>query len=399
MYINDNMAALSADSYLSKNNDAMTSAITQLSSGYRINSAADNAAGYVISENMDTQVQGMTQATQNTQDGINMMKTANSALDEVETQLNNMRNLTLHAASANGDATSLAADQAQFAQAAVSISRIASNTSFNGKNLLGATGSNISGASFQIGSNQSQTVAVGVTGTAADMTTAGLGVGAASDATKTINANGPMMSGSATATLGTTETLTINGQSVVLASTMNRAAVLNAINSVAGTTGVTAGLTDYYGNTNSNPANNTFLTFNATTSTGAISVASSAAGTAANTGIGTLALTASQGAGIDLTSASTNYNTVLGTIDAALAKVQNLQVNLGAIQSNSLQSNLNSLSVASQNTQSSESDIRDTDMAAEMVNFTKSQILTQAAQAMLTQANSAPQNILQMLKG
>jgi flagellin len=124
---------------------------------------------------------------------------------------------------------------------------------------------------------------------------------------------------------------------------------------------------------------------------------------AGQSGVGTTAITATgaggAAGGIDLTDVAANFTTILNTIDDAMKMVNGLRVNLGAFQKNTLETSINSVSAIKENLSASESTIRDTDMAEEMVSFTKSQILTQAAQAMLTQANQAPQNILQMLRG
>ncbi|MHB9110845.1 MAG: flagellin N-terminal helical domain-containing protein, partial [Armatimonadota bacterium] len=130
--INQNISALSAHRWLESNDTAMAKSIERLSSGFRINSAADDAAGLVISETLRTQISGMGVAQRNTQDAINMIKTAEKALDEIETQLRNVRDLALHASSANGNAALIAADQAQVDKALQSIDRIAGQTEFAG---------------------------------------------------------------------------------------------------------------------------------------------------------------------------------------------------------------------------------------------------------------------------
>ncbi|MHB9108495.1 MAG: flagellin, partial [Armatimonadota bacterium] len=103
--------------------------------------------------------------------------------------------------------------------------------------------------------------------------------------------------------------------------------------------------------------------------------------------------------GITLSTDPADYSALFTAIDGAMSQVEGLRVSLGAFQKNTLESNLNSLGVTKENLAASESAIRDTDMASEMVNFTRAQILMQAGQAMMSQANQAPQNILQMLRG
>jgi flagellin len=409
--INQNMAAANAHRYLAANDANMSKSIERLSSGLRINTAADDAAGLVISENLRTQVSGLGQALKNAQDGINMIKTTESALNELEIQLRSMRDLTLHAANANGNVQMLAADQAQLTQAISSIDRISQQTEFAGKALLGgATGTaTIDNALFQIGANGGQTAQFIIGGVSydgvtlsANMSAVSLGVSAGgSGTTAKVTASTAMA-----ATMTANENLTITGAdgSAVVALTAgdDRATVLAAINAETANTGVVASLTKADGSVGS-AAENIYLTLTSSAA-GADQTVSAMSNLAAagQSGVGTTAVTATgiggAAGGIDLTDAAANYTTILNTIDDAMKMVNGLRVNLGAFQKNNLESNLNSLAVTKENLSASESAIRDTDMAEEMVTFTKSQILTQAAQAMLTQANQAPQNILQMLR-
>lgn len=178
--INTNTTAMMAAQNLSMNSDKVSQNIERLSSGLRINSAADDAAGLVISESMQAQVTGLNQATQNTNDAINEVKTAEGALNETQSLLMNVRQLVLHAANAGAnDPTAAAADKAAIQQAVDSIDRIAKTTQFNNKNLLvgGGTGAEAtanSGATFtfQVGANGGQTVSV----TVGDMRSVNLGV-------------------------------------------------------------------------------------------------------------------------------------------------------------------------------------------------------------------------------
>ena len=283
--INQNLGALTAHRWLSANDANLSKSIEKLSSGFRINAAADDPAGLVISENLRAQVSGLGQALANTQQAVNMLKTAESALQEVQNLLRTMRDLSLHAANTGAqDTDSIAADQAQVAQAIESIDRLASQTQFGNLKLFdNATNGNLDGKVFQIGANGGQTVTL-------DLTAATL----VSD--------------------------------------------LNTTNLGSGTDTVDT-----------------------------IDVVTDAA------------------AAIDI-------------VDVAMLQISNLRVYLGSVQKQTLESNLTSLSVARENVAASESAIRDVDMAAEMVVFTKYQILLQAGSAMVTQANQAPQTLLQMLR-
>ena len=168
--INTNTTAQNAAYNLGVNQNALQNDISHLSSGLRINSAADDAAGLVISNSLSAQSAGLTQATRNTNDAINVVKTAGSALGQVNTLLTNIRQLILHAANVGANNTTAAkADQQAIEQAVNSIQRIALTTQFNGKNLLQGDGAGSGTATngtlgllFQVGANGGQTVNVSV---------------------------------------------------------------------------------------------------------------------------------------------------------------------------------------------------------------------------------------------
>jgi len=413
--INQNISAMSAHRFLASNDEALSKSIDKLSSGLRINSASDDAAGLVISENLRTQISGIQQASRNTQDGINMIKTTEASLNEIETQLRQMRDLTVHAANVNGNAASLSADQAQVAQAMNSINRIADQTEFAGVKLLRTQ--NISNKTFQVGSNSGQTAtfelpASGYDGVSltADMHVSSLGLASAR------NASSIGSKAYSAISIGQTENVTViytnaTGTSKAVTASLNATtgdtlshAITNINASLNDAGNIEAVATDQYGNVNANPADNTFLTIrqkavadqSGNASVVVLSDKASADSKTGFTATPTRSTGQATGSIIDLTSGNTTQ--ILQQIDDAMKKVNGLRVHLGAFQKNNLESNLTSLSVAKENLSASESAIRDTDMASEMVNFTKTQILMQSAQAMLTQANQAPQQILQMMK-
>jgi flagellin len=428
--INQNISAYSAHRFLSANDASMAKSIERLSSGLRINSAADDAAGLVISENLRTQVSGLTQATKNSQDAVNMIKTAEAALNEVELQLRNIRDLTLHSANSNGNSQMLAADQAQVDQALDSIDRIADQTEFAGVKLLGTQ--NISGKSFQIGANAAQQATFNVTGVTydskaltADMHASSLALnGDAKNAVVTGRTAFKGLTGGNLETVNITQQLA-NGDSATVfadltaANAGDLATAITTINTAIAAGDISAGTnnlgttleaiaTDASGTVQTTASLNTYISIRSKTvgqqaANSTITVTSDKATYNYSSGFDT-PLTGSgraANAAIDLTTAttSTDFDAILAKVDDALKVVNGLRVNLGAFQKNNLESNLASLAVSKENIAASESAIRDTDMASEMVNFTKNQILMQAGQAMLTQANQAPQNILQMLRG
>ena len=187
MVVNFNAAALNAQRNLQSTGMALNSSIRSLSSGLRINSAADDPSGLVISEQMRAQASGLSQAISNSNTGVNMIKTAEGALNEVNSLLGQMRTLAVHAANAGVNSTNdLAADQAAITAAAGSITRIATTTQFNGKALLDGT---FTAQQLQIGSNSTDVIAMSITSNTA--TTLGvntLAVGTAAGAAAAITA-------------------------------------------------------------------------------------------------------------------------------------------------------------------------------------------------------------------
>jgi flagellin len=158
--INMNTSALNAHRQLSATDNALGSSIEKLSSGYRINRAADDPAGLAISENLRAQISGMGQAISNSSDAVNLIRTAEGALSEVHTLLRTMRNLALHASqTGTNDNTSIQADQTQIESARSALDRIAANTQFGNKVLLDGSAS---GLVFQVGANAGQTTTVNI---------------------------------------------------------------------------------------------------------------------------------------------------------------------------------------------------------------------------------------------
>jgi flagellin len=154
--INTNIGALTAHRFLTLTDSALTKSVERLSSGYRINVAADDPAGLVISENLRANAAGLGQALANTQHAINMVKTAEAAMAEVNNLLRTMRDLAVHAANTGvNDADSIAADQSQITEMLASIDRIATNTSFATKKLLDGTAV---GLVFHVGAYANETV-------------------------------------------------------------------------------------------------------------------------------------------------------------------------------------------------------------------------------------------------
>ena len=275
MVVQHNLTAMNSSRMLNITTDSQAKSTEKLSSGYKINRAADDAAGLAISEKMRRQIRGLTQASSNAQDGISCVQTAEGALTEVHDMLQRMNELAVKAA--NGTQTS--ADRGyinQEVQALVSeIDRVASTTTFNEKNLLDGSFKKVG---LQVGAEAKQLITLDIVG----MSAQGLGL----------------------------------------------------------------------------------------------------TGGAANISVG----------GTD----GTNAQAAIKTIKDALAKVSSQRSDLGAVQ-NRLEHTIKNLDNVVENTTSAESSIRDTDMATEMVKYSNNNILAQAGQSMLAQANQSNQGVLSLL--
>jgi flagellin len=273
--VNTNLSALQAYNNLSRTSASMANSMAKLSSGLRINTAADDAAGLTISEGLRAQVNGYGIAARNAQDGINLVQTADGALGEVHSILQRMRDLAVQGANDTNNADSRAAIKAEADELGKELDRITNGTNFNGIDLL---------------KGGSQALQVGAGGTANDTITVAL------------------------------------------------ADVATSVGTLSGATGAT---------------------------------------------------------GFDVTSNGTAQTTITA-IDTAITAVSTDRAGLGAAQ-NRLNHAMNIASVSAQNLAASQSHITDTDMALEMVNYTKSNILSQAGTAMLAQANQSGQGILKLL--
>jgi len=348
LQINTNVAAMNAYRNLSSTQNAMSTSLERLSSGLRINRAADDAAGLAISEKLRAQVGGLNQATSNAQDGISLIQTAEGALNETHSILQRMRQLAVQSSNDTNSDKDRGQIQKEVTQLNDELDRIAGATQFNGKALLDGTFA----GKFQIGANADQNLNVSIT----KMDASTLGIKAATPSAK--SANG---AASADATGALKGSFTINTSGDVLDTGGNKVgAYTDATKTVAWL-----------------DTSKTDLVFDKS----AVDAA----------GAGSFSVTDA----IDV-STQAGANSALNTIDAAIDQVSGQRADLGAVQ-NRLQHTINSLSVASENASAAESRIRDTDMAKEMTSFTRSQILQQAGVSMLAQANQAPQSVLKLL--
>jgi len=380
--INSNVLSLNAQRNLSSSQSLLATSLQRLSSGLRINSAKDDAAGLAISNRFTAQIRGLNQAVRNANDGISLAQTAEGALVEVGNNLQRIRELAVQSANATNSATDRASLQAEVDQLLSEIDRVANQTAFNGVQVIDGS---FSSAVFQVGANANETITVAVS---IDANVAALG----GTVTTSTGASGAVTSTITNLTAVAAGSLTVNGTDIgalTAVGTINQrvSQVVNAINDVSVTTGVNA-------------------SFN--TATGQIELVSAAAFTLAGTDNGTQ--TGFNGAGgvtstnstvTGLTTLSVNSfagaTLAIQQIDAALSDVSSARGTFGAVQ-NRFESVIASLSTTAENLTASRSRIRDADFAQETAELTRAQILQQAGIAMLAQANAAPQSVLGLLR-
>lgn len=447
MTINTNVAALNTLNQLNKNSDATSSSLEKLSSGYAINSAADDAAGLAISEKMETQIRGLDQAATNAEDGISMIQTAEGALDETGDILQRMRELAVQAGNDTNTDDDRAEIQKEIDQLIEEIDRIASDTEFNTKKLLNGS----MAATAEISANASAaegvelkdvdlesgdyTVSITNAATAVEVSsdTTGLGANVAATAGEAVSAGSYTIEvaeddGNYTLTLKNSngETLdstttdysadvTLGGFTITAGATISEGTLTfdNTVtadvaitdadgNVVSQQTGLEASLTssvisteggiditvnsDLVDGDDTVTVNNNSISFQIGANAGQTTSMAISAMSASDLGVDKIDVSTQEGAEEALTA-----------IEDAVTTVSSERAKLGAYQ-NRLEHTINNLETSSENLTSAQSRIRDTDMAAEMTEYSQNNVLTQAATAMLAQANSQTENVLTLLQ-
>ena len=428
LVLNTNIDSMVAQNSLSTSGGQLASALQQLSSGLRINTAADDAAGYAISEGMTSQINGLNQAAQNANDGVSLAQTASGALSEVTTDLQTMRDLAVESLNATNSAQDRTDLNAQFTQLAADINNVAATTQFNGVNLLDGS---FQGADFQIGANAGQILSVTSIASAATTaigniytTGAGAGAGAAATAayatTPPTVLNGDQVSLSisltppATTTDPTPAAITVNAGTVTLTGVQStdQANIASSLNQALGSTYGIVATVDSSGAINLSSSNATAQTVAITMNDGTAAAGGTSLESQADLGIGTSYALGSVGAAANPATGSTTgtstlsnlgvtsvdqSNLVLISVDNALQQLATSGADLGAYQ-NRFQSAISGLNTDATNLTAAKSAIVDTDYAAATSSLSKAQILQQAGTAMVAQANTIPQNILTLLQ-
>ena len=419
--VQTNVSAISAQRHLGATSDALSTSMERLSSGFRINRAADDAAGLAVSEKLKAQIGGLNQASRNSQDGISMIQTAEGALSEVQSMMQRMRDLSVQAASDSNSQTERQNINLELGQLQQEIDSISSRTKFNGQGLLDGSLTSQQTTTSYAGKTETVqgTVMRGTTGgTAAVGSVVSVDVSGASAAT------GYTFSSDTTAGTITLTQVNTSGVTTGLSQTLNASAM-----GWAATTGGTATLNFSQFGVKVNLAGSGAMT--AVDLTGSflaarnLSVdAATGSGTAtlqtgANQGdsttvsfVDTRLTSASQAAMVDLNTKLGAFNTAAGgtdataartaagnlitSLDTALGYISSSRATLGAAQ-NRLQHTIANLGTTSENLSASNRRIRDVDVATESSNMAKSQVLEQAGVSVLAQANQLPQLALKLL--
>jgi flagellin len=387
--VNTNISSLNAQRNLTKSGDGLATSMQRLSSGMRINSAKDDAAGLQISDRLTSQINGLGVAQRNANDGISMAQTAEGAMQESTNILQRMRELSLQSANGSNSSEDREALQKEVSQLQTELTRIAETTSFGGQNLLdGSFGTK----AFQVGSDSGETISVGLKDISADKIgdtdTHAISAGAVTAAqlsTAEIGNGGTMSISYVSSTGATAQTIEVDLSAVTATGTTTDMDTMDsALNAALNGLGVSSNGGVLSGSMISSTA---ALTINLTDTAGAATT-----GTA---GASASAAVTNQVDDVDISS-SIGSSAAVRTIDNALAEINESRANLGAIQ-NRFGHTINNLANVEENVSASRSRIQDTDFASETAMMTKNQILQQAGTSILAQSNQLPQAALSLI--
>lgn len=388
--INQNIAAQNAYRSLSVSDNQMSKQLEKLSSGFRINRAGDDAAGLAISEGLRSQVGGMKVAVRNAQDGVSVVQTAEGALNEVHSILQRMRDLGVQAGNDSNNSDARANIDTEVTSLSQELDRISKSTNFNGKALLDGTAGTMN---FQVGADGNANSQIGVDLSSANVASVATALKTASIATGTTFTIDPtkVADGTYNFTAGAASS---NETNVAVAVTGLGAAGTSSIGTLADKLNADTNFSKTFTATvvKDNNGVSTGITVRANDGRAVDTVDPDAAGLIFS-GVGSAAAPST---GIKFGTAA-EAQASISVIDTQIKNVSTARAKLGAYQ-NRFEHTINNANVAIENLSASESRIRDTDMAQEMMSYTRSQILTQAGTAMLSQANQSQQGVLSLLR-
>jgi flagellin len=409
MTINTNVASINAQRNLGLSGSSLSTSMQRLSSGLRVNSAKDDAAGLAISERMNAQTKGLTVAARNANDGISLAQTAEGALGKVGDMLQRVRELAVQSSNATNSQSDRDAMQSEVNQLVSEIDRVAKTTEFNGKKLLDGS---FSGAMFQVGANAGDNITLS---SVANASAKGLSNISYATASQTLTAApatpGPGVLSSLAADTGATLTITVGAGTAVNLGPLAEASsaeermgqVVAAINAKTADTGVTAFLKQ-------DSATKAFtveiMSDNVNADGSSQAVAFGAGFTAATTGVtvaglaiaaaGTTTANVKGIEGIDIGTQSGAWK-ALKQVDSAIDQVNSARGDLGALQTR-FEKTVENIDIQNENISAAKGRITDADFAVETANLSRAQILQQAGTAMVAQANQLPQSVLSLLR-
>ena len=406
MVIGTNVASLTAQRHLASSRNDMEQSMERLSSGKRINSAMDDAAGLSITHQLDSQISGLNQAARNANDGISLVQTAEGALEEVSNILNRMKELAVQASSDTYSAVDRDAMDLEYQALHAEITRISDETTFNGQSVVGGT----TNVDIQIGHALDDSVNI----VFQDMAAASLGTTSGAGATTSVVATA-----TSSHTLGTgsvkqvvefnfTDANLTSAHSIqvtIAGNTYTQGYITDTTTSAAAADHMAATLTALAGQVIADKTNSGFdslsVAAGASGTTDMILTATTASTTQLATGNSTIISSTAASAsgaisGQDLQDQA-NSEATITVVDNAILMVDAYRTTLGAT-ANRLEFAVSNIMSRVENHSATRSRIEDADFAVESANLAKSQVLQQAGTAMLAQANASGQGVLSLLK-
>nr|WP_240348900.1 FliC/FljB family flagellin [Pectobacterium aquaticum] len=427
--INTNSLSLTAQNNLTKSQSALGTAIERLSSGFRINSAKDDAAGQAIANRFTANIKGLTQAARNANDGISVAQTTEGALNEINNNLQRIRELAVQAANGSNQNVDLDSVQGEIQQRLDEIDRVSSQTQFNGVKVLASD----QGLKIQVGANDNETITINLK----EINSKSLGLGGFSVSDNSLPISDALKQVAGAASTNPLENVNLSAAATTLGVDANSLS-LHAVNDASGNPTanyVVKSGSDYYAATVDKA--NGAVTLNVAdvkyqdtdngvstdvtlanqlvkvgiTSTGTVTGYAEIQGR--NFALDAATLVNADGATptdhtngttINLSGASETAEfagaasvSPLAKLDKALSQVDSLRSDLGAIQ-NRFESTVTNLNNTVNNLTTARSRIQDADIATEVSNMSKNQILQQAGTSVLAQANQVPQTVLSLLR-
>ncbi len=395
--INTNVMSMTAQRNLGTTSSSLATSMQRLSSGLRVNSAKDDAAGLAISERMNAQVRGLSVAARNANDGISLAQTAEGALGKVGDMLQRMRELAVQSANASNNSSDRTALQAEVTQLRSEIDRVAKTTSFNGTKLLDGTFAN---ATFQVGANAGEGIAIEST---ADVRAQSLGGASFLSTTGMTWATGVATSA------GTITGMSVTGPkgNIIPVGNVDIAAGDTAVQVVKKMEAAFNAATYDTGLIARATANTTQMSLDSVTEwvdgSGAAAGFTINGGTSSAAGITTFGLVGGPAAAPLKRLEDLDVSTVIGAgqaitlTDKAMTTINSARADLGALQSR-FENAVANIQITGENISAARGRIVDADFAKETSNLSRAQILQQAGTAMVAQANQAQQGVLSLLR-